>query len=81
MLVFVRELILSSGRTIVFLGALSSLFLGLGYLFAPEIVKGLDTTVSRIFDIDDWMLVHRIFAGTIFLLVAFVLAITLYFIR
>jgi hypothetical protein len=81
MIIFVRDLILSGGKTIVLLGALSSLFLALGYLFAPKLIQGLSSTVNRIFEIDDWLLGHRVFVGTLFLIVAFVLSMTLYFIR
>lgn len=81
MLIFVRELILSSGKTIMMVGVLVSLFLAIGYLFAPGMLKNLSGSVNRIFEIDDWMLGHRIFVGFIFLLVAIALSVTLYFVR
>ena len=81
MLVFVRELILSGGRTIMVIGVLSSLFLAIGYLFAPEMLKRLSGSVNRILEIDQWLLGHRVFVGVIFLLVAIMLSVTLYFVE
>jgi len=78
---FVRELILSGGRSVMTLGILASLFLAFGYLFAPNILKGISGSVNRIFEIDQWMLGHRIFVGIIFLIVSIVLAGTLYIVR
>lgn len=81
MLIFVRELILSGGKTIMMLGALAALFLAIGYLFVPGMLKSLSGSVNRIFELDSWMLGHRIFMGLVFLFVAVALSITLYFVR
>ncbi|MFC1767190.1 hypothetical protein ACFLZ2_01365 [Candidatus Margulisiibacteriota bacterium] len=81
MLILVKELILSGGRTIMVLGALASLFLAIGYLFAPNMLKSMSGSVNRIFEIDQWMLGHRLAAGIVFLLVAVVLIGTLYSVK
>jgi hypothetical protein len=75
---FVKEIILSGGRTILMMGVLSALFITLGFLFAPETLKGLGKTLNRIFDIDDWMMMHRISAGIVFLICTIIMALTLY---
>ncbi len=81
MMELVKVLILSGGRTVIVLGILASLFLGIGYLFAPSMLKGLSGSVNKIFEIDDWMLGHRIFMGIIFLLVVCALVGILYICR
>jgi hypothetical protein len=81
MIELVKVLILSAGRTILMIGVLASLFLGIGYLFAPGTIKGLSGSFNRIFEIDDWMLGHKLFVGILFLLIAFILVGTLYMTR
>lgn len=81
MIELVKVLILSGGRTVIMIGVLASLFLGIGYLGIPQMLKGLSGSVNRIFEIDDWMLAHRVFMGVLFLLIACALAGTLYFVR
>jgi len=81
MMEFVKTLIISGGTTIVALGILASLFLAIGYLGAPGILKGIDQSCDRIFDIDDWLLGHRIFMGLLFVLIAVALSGILYISR
>jgi len=77
----VKVLILSGGRTIMMLGVLSSIFLAVGYLFVPGMLKSLSSSVNRIFEIDQWMLGHRVFVGVLFLLVTVVLVGTLILVK
>jgi hypothetical protein len=70
---FVRDLILSAGKTIVLLGCLSSLVLAVGYLFLPEILKSISKPVNQLFSIEDWLFVNRVLAGVTFAVVALVL--------
>lgn len=81
MVELVKVLILSGGRTVIMIGILASLFLGIGYLAIPQMLKGLSGSVNRIFEIDDWMLGHRIFMGLVFLLIACALIGTLYLVK
>lgn len=81
MVELVKVMILSAGRTAIMVGILASLFLALGYLIAPGMVKGLSGSVNRIFEIDDWMLGHKLFVGILFLLVAIVLTGTLILVK
>jgi len=81
MVELVKVLILSAGRTAIMLGVLASLFLAIGYLLFPGMIKGLSGTVNRIFEIDDWMLGHKLFVGVLFLLISIVLIGTLYFVK
>jgi len=81
MVEFVKVLILSAGRTIMIIGVLASLFLSLGYLLAPGMIKGLSGSVNRIFEIDDWMIGHKLFVGILFMLITIVLAGTLIYIK
>ena len=78
---FVKEMILSGGRTIIMMGVVSALLLGIGYLFAPETLKGIGKTLNRMFNIDDWMLMHRISAGILFIIMMMIMAYTLYSIK
>lgn len=78
-ILLVRELILSTGRSVIILGTLSSFFLAIGYLFAPQLLTKLSEPISRALTIDDWLLGHRIFVGLIFLIIGVALTATLYF--
>ena len=59
MMVFVRDLILSAGRTIVLIGALVSLLLAAGYLFIPNLLKAISSPVNKLFSVDEWLYVNR----------------------
>ncbi len=78
---FVKTLILSGGRTIIMLGVLSALLLALGYLFAPDTLKGVGKTLNRMFFIDDWMFLHRVSVGLLFLICTLIMAFTLYSVK
>jgi hypothetical protein len=78
-MLLVRELILSTGRTVIILGILSSFFLAIGYLVAPKLLTKLSEPISRALTIDDWLLGHRIFVGMIFLMIGIALSLTLYY--
>ncbi len=79
--IVVRELILSGGRTIVFIGALASLLLTLGYLFFPQALSRLGGSVNKLFTVDEWMIVHRVVVGVIFLIITVMLGAVLLFVR
>ena len=81
MVELVKVLIISGGRTVVVLGVLASLFLSIGYLFAPGMMKGLSGAFNQIFEIDDWMLAHRIALGVLFILVTVFLLGILYLVK
>ena len=78
---FFKDLVLSSGKTLILLGILASLFLAFGYIFLPEMLKRLSGSVSRIFELDEWLLANRLVVGIIFLLVCLALSYTLFFVR
>jgi len=79
--IVVRELILSGGRTIIFLGALASLLLTLGYLFFPQALSRAGGSVNKLFTVDEWLLVHRVVVGVVFLLITVMLTGILLFVK
>jgi hypothetical protein len=70
---FVKDLILSAGKTIVLIGALVSLLLTIGYLFFPNLLKSISRPVNQLFTVDEWLYVNRILVGAIFAIVTLVL--------
>lgn len=79
--IVVRELILSGGRTIVLVGAVASLLLTLGYLFSPAALSKLGAPVNKLFSVDEWLIVHRIIVGAIFLIITVMLFSVLLFVK
>lgn|GEM_PF-2627386 len=80
-MIFVRDLILSAGKTIVLIGGLVSVLLAIGYLFAPNILKGISNPVNKLFSVDEWLYVHRFVVGLIFLIITVILFGVLFFVR
>jgi len=81
MTIFIRELILTAGRTIVFIGGLISLLLSIGYLFAPSLLSSISKPVNQLFSADEWLLVNRILVGICFAIVTIVLFSVLIFVK
>ena len=74
---FVRDLILYSGKTIIFVGALASFLLAIGYLAFPELLKKSDEVVGKMFDVEGWMMKNKQPVGLVFLAVTFLLFLVL----
>jgi hypothetical protein len=70
---FVREMILSAGRTIIFIGAIISLLLAVGYLAVPELLKSMSKPVNQLFDIESWLYSNKMVVGVIFAVITLVL--------
>jgi len=77
----VRDLILSAGKLIIFLGALITLLLAIGYMFFPELLKAISKPVNQMFEIDEWLYLHRQLVGAIFLAITVVLFLVLALVR
>jgi hypothetical protein len=78
---FMKDLILSGGKTILMMGILCSLLLAIGYLFTTDMLMGISKTLNRMFNIDDWMIIHRVAAGIVFILITLMLAYVLYSVK
>ena len=81
MTLFVRDLILSAGKTIVFIGSLISFLLAVGYLAFPDLLKSISGSVNRLFVVDEWLYVNRMVVGIVFLVVAVILFGVLIFVK
>jgi len=77
----VRDLILSAGKIIIFLGSLATLVLSIGYLFSPDMLKSLSGSLNRMFDVEGLMYKNRQIVGAVFLAITIVLFLVLALVR
>ena len=77
----VRDLILSAGKIIIFIGASISLLLGLGYAFMPDLLKAISKPVNRMFEAEEWLYLHKQAVGLAFLAVGVILFLVLALVR
>jgi hypothetical protein len=73
----VRDLILSAGKIIIFVGALATFLLTMGYLFFPELLKAISKPVNQLFSVEEWMYGNKQMVGIVFLVITVLLFLVL----
>lgn len=77
----VRDLILSAGKIIIFIGSLATLVLSVGYLLLPDLLNSISKPVNRMFEVEGWMYKNRQVVGLVFLAITVVLFLVLALVR
>jgi hypothetical protein len=77
----VRDLILSAGKIIIFLGSMATLVLSVGYLFFPDVLNSISKPVNTMFEIEGPMYKNRQVVGVVFLAITVVLFLVLALVR
>ena len=77
----IRDLILSAGKIIIFLGSLATLLLAIGYMVLPELLKALNKWIDQLFNAEGLVMKNRQVVGAAFLVITVVLFLALAMIR